>query len=397
MNKRVQPASTQTLRPCLMSKCGGEETIQSMPSAAERTLNKFGGAVCLIAVALLQLLNPINSTLAAKEPQSLVLPQQEKLLTIASDAEKSSRPVIPGTGGWLYFAPELRAVSIGRFWGAEASKVSRATKPEYADPFEAILDFHSQLKRIGADLLLVPVPAKVSIYPELLLTDLDHTTNGPPIRLDTHHEQFYKLLQEQGVAVLDLVPSFLKERRAGQSELYCKTDSHWSGQGILIAAKQIVSRIEQAPFLQQVSKESFHSIPRRITIEGDLAKLLNNSQPLSETLAVAVCGRQQGDQVIPLEPDRSSPVLLIGDSHTLVFHDPMLFARGAGLPDHLARELGFAIDLIGVRGSGATTTRIELFRRKDNLEGKKLVIWCLSIREFTESETGWRKIPVIRP
>jgi alginate O-acetyltransferase complex protein AlgJ len=86
----------------------------------------------------------------------------------------------------------------------------------------------------------------------------------------------------------------------------------------------------------------------------------------------------------------------MGDSHTLIFHDPLLFARGAGLPDHLALRLGLAVDLVGVRGSGATSTRIELLRRKDNLEGKKLVIWCFSFREFTESTTGWRKVPVVR-
>ncbi len=97
-----------------------------------------------------------------------------------------------------------------------------------------------------------------------------------------------------------------------------------------------------------------------------------------------------------LSPRAASPVLLMGDSHTLVFHDPTLFSSGAGLPDHLARQIGFPVDLIGVRGSGATTTRLELLRRKDNLQGKKLVIWCFSFREFTESDTGWRKVPVIR-
>ncbi len=55
-----------------------------------------------------------------------------------------------------------------------------------------------------------------------------------------------------------------------------------------------------------------------------------------------------------------------------------------------------AVDLIGVRGSGATTTRISLLRRRDNLAGKKTVVWCLSFREFTESFDGWRKVPVIR-
>ncbi len=86
----------------------------------------------------------------------------------------------------------------------------------------------------------------------------------------------------------------------------------------------------------------------------------------------------------------------MGDSHTLVFHDPDLYARGAGLPDHLALHLGFPVDLVGIRGSASTTMRIELLRRRDNLKGKKLVVWCFSCREFTESTTGWRKVPVIR-
>jgi hypothetical protein len=29
------------------------------------------------------------------------------------------------------------------------------------------------------------------------------------------------------------------------------------------------------------------------------------------------------------------------------------------------------------------------------LKGKRLVIWCLGAREFTES-TGWQKVPVVR-
>jgi len=67
------------------------------------------------------------------------------------------------------------------------------------------------------------------------------------------------------------------------------------------------------------------------------------------------------------------------------------------LPDQLALELGFAVDLVAVRGSGATPARINLYRngRADAgyLKGKKLVIWCFAAREFTESQ-GWRLVPV---
>ena len=30
-----------------------------------------------------------------------------------------------------------------------------------------------------------------------------------------------------------------------------------------------------------------------------------------------------------------------------------------------------------------------------SLAGKKLVVWCLSVREFTEGQ-GWGKVPIVR-
>ncbi len=74
-----------------------------------------------------------------------------------------------------------------------------------------------------------------------------------------------------------------------------------------------------------------------------------------------------------------------------------MHAEGAGLADQLALELGFAVDLVGVRGSGATAARINLLRRAqatpEYWANKKMVIWVFSAREFTESD-GWRKVPV---
>src|ERR1041384_5215978 len=80
--------------------------------------------------------------------------------------EKSKAAAVAGNDGWRFFGGELRLLSRGRFWGDAASKVSRAHKPDLADPLPAILDFHQQLKARGVDLLIVPVPPKAAIYPE---------------------------------------------------------------------------------------------------------------------------------------------------------------------------------------------------------------------------------------
>jgi alginate O-acetyltransferase complex protein AlgJ len=76
-----------------------------------------------------------------------------------------------------------------------------------------------------------------------------------------------------------------------------------------------------------------------------------------------------------------------------------MYATGAGFADQLALKLGFPCDIIAVRGSGATPARVNLLRRCRSdpkyLANKKLVIWCFTAREFSES-TGWTKVPVVR-
>ncbi len=308
-------------------------------------------------------------------------------------SEKASRHAIQGTDGWMFFVPELRTVSIGPFWGEHAAHVSRSTKPDYADPLPAIVDFHKQLHQAGIELLVLPVPAKAVVYPEAISSTISKSKEGSP-RVDMAQQEFYGLLKQQGVVVIDLVPLFLKHRSGTGGPLYCKTDTHWSGRGVELAAQAVYDEIKDRPWIKELPKTALASETRDVPLTGDLARMLNEQNPARETLPLTFIGT--GTKLTPLAPNRDSPVLLMGDSHTLIFHDPQLFASGAGLPDHLARHLGLAVDLIGVRGSGATSTRIELLRRKDNLQGKKLVIWCFSIREFTESSTGWRKVPVIR-
>jgi alginate O-acetyltransferase complex protein AlgJ len=122
--------------------------------------------------------------------------------------------------------------------------------------------------------------------------------------------------------------------------------------------------------------------------------MLSGAEPAGETLALRFVAGPGG---APVAPSRESPLLLLGDSHTLVFHaGGDMHARGAGLADQLALELGFAVDLVGVRGSGATPARINLARRKDGLAGKRLVVWTFGARELSEAPQGWARVPVVR-
>ena len=315
----------------------------------------------------------------------------------AAEAEQLKTTVVKGEDGWLFFAPELRSLGIGEFWGQKAAQVSKAADLAYADPLPAILDFNRQLKEASIRLIVVPAPAKAAVYPDKLSAQFPfkkekEADSAPMERFDANAARFYELLRENGVEVLDLTPVFWKARveaKPTDPPLYCLQDTHWSGRACELAAQAIAKAVGEPSWLAQVEKRAYEAQERETQIEGDLWKALGGASIPKETLRL---------KHVNAGVWRESPVLLLGDSHCLVFHDGGdMHAKGAGLADHLAARLGFPVDLLGVRGSGATPSRIALFRRRDNLKGKRVAVWCFSVREFTESAQGWRKVPVIRP
>jgi alginate O-acetyltransferase complex protein AlgJ len=301
--------------------------------------------------------------------------------------EKRNAAVAPGVDRWLFLTSELRFLAQGRFWGDAAGTTSRARRPDAADPLVAIVDFHRQLKERGIDLLLVPVPPKAEIFADKVSPDV----RVRPAEAAPALHEFYRELQGRGIDVLDLSETFVRNRESARGTVYCQTDSHWSGVGTSLAGEAIANQI-RARVPNAAQKREFAREWKEVNITGDLAALAGEKEKSTgERIAI----RQLTTAV---EPDANSPVLLLGDSHTLVFH--AFLAERAGLLDQLTAELGFVPDLIGTRGSGATPVRVSMYRRSRSdpqfLAKKKVVVWCFAAREFTEADQGWVVQPLGR-
>lgn len=78
---------------------------------------------------------------------------------------------------------------------------------------------------------------------------------------------------------------------------------------------------------------------RSIQLEGDLAELLPRHPARTREAEHPHRAISQGK---PVERDPESPVLLTGDSHTLVSHE--IHPKNAGLPEQLALEIGIPVD-----------------------------------------------------
>jgi alginate O-acetyltransferase complex protein AlgJ len=349
---------------------------------------RFFGTLFLLAA----LANAVPAQSPLSEPQQKFA---AGLAATFAKLEKENAAAGEGVDGWLFFGGELRLLSLGHFWGDDAAKVSRAHKPGLADPVPAILDFQQQLKARGIELVVVPVPPKAAIYPEKIVPGFNVRTTDPAPIL----HRFYDELRGAGIDVLDLSALLTQNRDHERGPVFCKTDSHWSGIGCVLAAQAIAEKV-RSKLPQPTMPKEYASEWKDVQVPGDLTKLIppDAPKPAPEKIAVqAVTEKGTGNTI---EHDPASPLLLLGDSHTLVYHDRDFLPVRAGLVDQLALQLGFAPDLIGTSGSGATPVRVNLYRHslKDAgyLAKKKVIVWCFAAREFTEATEGWAKAPVAK-
>ena len=316
---------------------------------------------------------------------------------LAAAADAAGTTTVSGSDGWFFLASELRHVAAGRFWGADAVRASQVRDPERADPLPAILDFQQQLDAAGIELLLVPVPPKAVIHADAL--GAATVPPAPSRRLDPDHQAFYALLRERGVDVLDLTDSFLGSRNHAEGPLYCRQDSHWSGVGCTLAAAAVAARVRDRPWYAELPRARFSASWFSAEISGDLLIDRPGAVQPERVRLRRVVQPVEGGRPLAVSPDRGSPIVLLGDSHNLVFHaGGDMHATRAGLPDQLALELGVAVDVVAVRGSGATSARLTLRRRAradpGYWTGKRIVIWCFAAREFTEGD-AWDPVPVL--
>jgi hypothetical protein len=320
---------------------------------------------------------------------ALLPPFRAELQRLAAQAERADQIAVTGEDGWVFFGPELRHASVGRFLNTDATDVSGGLRSAEAYPLTAIQGFKRQLDDLGIELLLVPVPPKATIYPEKISAALSIPIPVP--RLDPAHQEFYDRLRAGGIDVLDLTDLFIGDRFHPEGPLYCRTDTHWSGIGCTVAATAIAEAVKSRPWYEALDTVPLGAAWYTTTITGDLTRAGGSPAGREELRLRGIV--TQGQRPAPIGTDEHSPIVLLGDSHNIVFNagDDM-HATGAGLPDQLAFELGLALDVVAVRDSGATPARANLARRAHAdpgyLTGKRLVIWCFAARDFTERD-GW--------
>ena len=303
------------------------------------------------------------------------------------DAMPAGSKAIAGSDGFLFFRQ-----SIAYVLGGDLAK-------QHGDrnPVPAIVGFKRLLAKHGVDFLFVPVPIKEEIFPDKTGAAPGDASLAPFAGkvVNPFARKFLLDLADQGVETVDLLPAFLAERQSSPGSgdfLYQAQDTHWTTRGLELAAKLVAKRLKRFPWYEGIAahRRAFKTKDEPFTRHGDLHSRLPEAERAKfapETLV--------GHQVVNADgtlydDDPDSPIVVLGDSFTGVYE--LMDCEHAGVSAHLAKEIGYPVDLVMSYGGGPNVREKLIGRGVDKLKTKKLVIWMMTARDLYDHAEGWQPL-----
>ena len=201
-------------------------------------------------------------------------------------------------------------------------------------------------------------------------------------------------LRKQGIEIVDLFQVFAEARRFGnRTDLYLTQDSHWSPQGVQLAAKAVAERILS---LGWAKKETnlYETTQMTVTRYGDVLRMVRVPQIENLLVPEQIECQQVTDHATgkAYQDDPSSEILVIGDSFLRIYQQDE--PGSAGFIAQLACELSTPVTSIVNDGGASTLVRQQLARRPDLLKGKTIVLWEFVERDIRFGTEGWQIIPL---
>jgi hypothetical protein len=289
---------------------------------------------------------------------------------------------IPGLDGFLFYRASL-AYAVG-------GDLER--QPRRKSPLSVIVEWKDFLARLGVDFLFVPVPTKVEVYPDKLDDPRSGHLAGKIV--NPFSRKLLLSLAEAGVEVVDLWPTFLEKRRGAGPDLFQHQDTHWTSAGLELAAATVAERVRRYPWYRELHsrKRSYGTRPASFSRYGDLHSRLRESEKKRyrpEALHALQVLNPDGSAY---EDDAASPVVLLGDSFTGVYQ--LTDCEHAGVSAHLARALGYPVDLVMSYGGGPNVRHKLLRRGTADLRAKRLVVWMMTARDLYNYWEDWEPLAV---
>ena len=305
--------------------------------------------------------------------------------------------VYRGRSGSLFYRPAVDHLTGPGFLDQRQLEKRAASgnewqAPPQPDPVPAIVEFRDQLAERGIKLLIVPVPVKGSIHPELL------SSRYPAAGEAVHNpswESFLARLATEKVRVFDATSILLEAAAAGAEPQFLTTDTHWTPQAANLVAEELAKTVRGMVGLSKENRIRYSSTSAAVDNIGDLAEMLEMPALFpAQTVYQDVVAKPSGK---PWRTGRKAEVLLLGDSFTnIYFQEGLGWGADAGLAQRLSYHLRRPVDAMIRNDDAAFATRLllnqEIAQGGKRLANTRIVIWEFTARELSFGD--WRSIPM---
>lgn len=305
--------------------------------------------------------------------------------------------VYRGRSQWLFYRPAVDHLT-GRGFLDEHQMARRAAsgnewqEASQPNPLPAILDFRDQLARRGIELVIMPVPVKASIHPDLLSSR--YIATGGAVHNPSFGE-FLTALEAEDVRVFDPTSLLLEASASSGEAQYLAADTHWTPDAVNLVAKELAVSVRSMVRLPKENKIGFTSRKRPVQNVGDLAEMLELTTLFpAQTVYPGEVKEPTGS---PSRKDLSPEVMFLGDSFANIYQQEGLgWGTDAGLAQRLGFHLRHPIDALIRNDDGAFATRLllsqEIKQNSERLAATRVLIWEFTARELSTGD--WRSIPL---
>ena len=313
---------------------------------------------------------------------------------------------IAGRNSWLFYRPGVEYLYRPSIYDPRSKSVDYNDKAVHDDPVEIIGDFKEQMAQRGIELLIVIVPGKASIYPDMVTKNIQPAGAGDI----SHTSDIIGRLRDRNIMVVDLFEPFIEERVNDsllRDSLYLARDTHWRSRALRLAARQVARAVMQRPWYNDEHITCSYAIDSvDVERDGDVGVMTGlpnvhvRNLHCTFTPEVTKCypvmhnyfdingviTRQK-----PYQDDfRNARILVLGDSFSRIYQTDE--PRGAGWIAHFAKELGEPMASIISDGGASTLVREKLARKPRLLHGKRIVVWEFVERDIRFGAFGWKKV-----
>lgn len=183
--------------------------------------------------------------------------------------------LVIGKDGWVFIS-DLYDDNV---------KIARGTYPYPQETIDQQMDVLSNLKKyysaIGSDLYVLPYPANMSVYPEVV-PDGDYTVGESPI--DVFSEN---LAEHTDVNVINPKWQMIEDKGIGQ--IYCKRDTHATDLGAFAVYKVIARQMKSTGGIELLPFDDMTFVDGEYALDSNGIAGVPDLFGATQTAPVAVC------------------------------------------------------------------------------------------------------------